>query len=586
MTQVVWVIWGKNKSKDYHFQHTASALIEAGVVSWLEVTVDSVSIWSAFIEVARTGWATFKVPFFSSEVETIVTWINQKIFIEIWQTNIDDGDLNNSVDWTWIGTITVAASFPSGNYIPLASSDWSWVITDLRVFIEYKKALQNLDWITGDVNTSWDIIGAFLYWDWSNITGLQAEVSSTSNNYMLWATWTVWLWYSLVDYEQLWVWTSNDVWTIAQPEAAQSFYAQNVDIVTLPLMIRKFSSPSDNILLEIQTDNAGVPSGTVVTNWTSNNVAWTGLTTSFVETTFTFASVPVLTEATLYHIVVKRSGADDAVNYYWVESNWSSNQIGTASLNTGTWANATDDLYFKMPTGYKLVTLWGTDSLVCQLAWTEWQIRKFNRDYDNNQSGLVKDSYYWFHTTTGVLTLWIWVLRALSETEINITIIKKTSVTDLWLVEMCTDSEASNWTDEERFINSKQAKDNYKVNVVSWDILLASLPTTEFETSTTYVKAKEIQLDRWWIYDIEFQMNGQWWLLGYARIYVNWIAVWIERSNLSASYITYNEDITVADWDLVQLYLKADSGGQCRCTAMEVSYKLILDSMTYTINDD
>lgn len=37
----------------------------------------------------------------------------------------------------------------------------------------------------------------------------------------------------------------------------------------------------------------------------------------------------------------------------------------------------------------------------------------------------------------------------------------KASVTNEWLVEMCTDAEATTWTDEERYINSKQAKDNY-----------------------------------------------------------------------------------------------------------------------------
>jgi len=31
-------------------------------------------------------------------------------------------------------------------------------------------------------------------------------------------------------------------------------------------MIKTISSPSDDIFIEIQTDNAGVPSGTIVTN--------------------------------------------------------------------------------------------------------------------------------------------------------------------------------------------------------------------------------------------------------------------------------------------------------------------------------
>jgi len=35
------------------------------------------------------------------------------------------------------------------------------------------------------------------------------------------------------------------------------------------------------------------------------------------------------------------------------------------------------------------------------------------------------------------------------------------STTQKWLVEMCTNTEATTWTDESRYINAKQAKDNY-----------------------------------------------------------------------------------------------------------------------------
>lgn len=590
MTQVVWVIWGKNKSKDYHFQHTASALIESGVVSWLEVTVNSVSIWSAFIEVVRTAWATFKVPFFSSEVETIVTWINKKIFIEIPQINIDDGDLNNSVDWTWIGTITVADNFPSWNYIPLAESNWAGVITDSRVFIKLDPTVfNNTDFtaLSGDITTTWNITANQLFWDWSNLTWLSAEVSSTSLNYMLWATWTVWKAYSLWDYEQLTWWTDNIFWETTQTQVAQSFYAQDIDLTAwLQLNIKTVSSPSDNVFIEIQWDSAGVPDWVVVANWTSNNINYTTLSWAYQETTFTFASNPTLVTETLYHIVVKRSGATDWVNYYAIESAGASNQIGTASINTGTWANATDDLYFKMQVWYKLMTLWGTDNLVCQLAWTEWQIRKFNRDYDNNQSGLVKDSYYWFHATTGVLTLWIWALRALSESEINLTFIKKTSVTDLWLVEMCTDSEASNWTDEERFINSKQVKDNYWVSVVSWDITLASLTDTDSTSSTTFIKVKEILLEKWWIYNVSFTLKRTTSSTAHWRIYVNWIAVWTDQSTSNNSYVTFTQDITVNDWDLMQLYLYHGSASySAQSNNMTLKFDIIPNLLWYTIND-
>ena len=283
---------------------------------------------------------------------TLTAWNDKKIFIEITQANINDPDLNINSDWTWIWSIKIADAYPSWNYIKLWETNWSWLLaTTVLENIWFNPTVFNntdLTWLTWNITTTWNITANTFFWDWSNLTWLSAEVSSTSLNYMLWWTWTVWKGYSLVDYEQIWVGTSNDVWSIAQPEVAQSFYAQDIDITTLKLMIKKISSPSDNILLEIQTDNAWVPSWTIVTNWTSNNVAWTWLTTSFVETTFTFASVPTLTAETLYHIVVKRSWADDAVNYYAAESNWSSAVLWTMSKDTWSWANATDDLYFQL----------------------------------------------------------------------------------------------------------------------------------------------------------------------------------------------------------------------------------------------
>lgn len=415
MVQIVWCLWGKNKTRDYQFQESISAIIEEWVISWLEVTVNSVAVWGAFIEVVRTWWETFKIPFYSTEVEVIATWINKKIYIEIWQDNIDDWDLNNALDWTWIWSIVVWDTFPAWNYIPLAESNWSWVITDLRVFIDIKKAILNLDWIVWDIRTTGDLYATVLYWDWSNLTWLQAEVTSPSLNIMMWANWvTPWIAYSRVNYEQL-VWTTaNNIWSVAQPQIAQSFYWQ-VAISTISLMVATISSPSDNLFIEIQWNNAWIPDWVAI--WTSNLINYTALSWVLTEKDFTFASPVTVTEWVIYHIVLKRSWATDAVNYYSVWSAWSSVQIGTMSKNTWSWANASDDIYFKLPL-YKLATIWGTNFIwILQTAKNIWEIWKFNTYYDNNQTWLIEWSYYWFNATTWIIQLW-GSFKAISTTEL------------------------------------------------------------------------------------------------------------------------------------------------------------------------
>lgn len=64
----------------------------------------------------------------------VTTTGTTKIYVLINQANLDNGSLNPA-DGTTIGAITSGASYPAGNYIPLATVTGG-VITDDRVFIE------------------------------------------------------------------------------------------------------------------------------------------------------------------------------------------------------------------------------------------------------------------------------------------------------------------------------------------------------------------------------------------------------------------------------------------------------------------
>lgn len=399
-------------------------MISSWVVEWFDISWSGASAeiepWKGFIECTRTnGEKVFA--FFESTANVPVDMTGtKKVYIVVDQSKLDDGS-ENAENGTGIASITTDPSaYPPANYIPLYDivSD---AVTDDRSYIGLKSALLNKTDLTSLINnivTTWNVTANAFFGDGSNLTWLSAEVQSTSLNLMLGWTGIKWNAYSQVAYDQTTWGTSNDIWSTAQPMVSQSFFAQSVDFSDIILSVKTVSSPSDNIYIEIQTDNAGVPSGTVVTNGTSNNVPYTSLTGSFADITFTFASVPELTEGTKYHAVVKRTGATDAVNYYAVESAWSDVQIGTMSKNTWSWANATDDLYFIMPTWYELATLWWDNFVgICQLLWSAWEIVKFNTLYDANQTWLTRWSYYWYNITTWTIESW-WNFKAISETEL------------------------------------------------------------------------------------------------------------------------------------------------------------------------
>ena len=140
---------------------------------------------------------------------------------------------------------------------------------------------------------------------------------------------------------------------------AQSFtitdaFATTISLSNISIMIGKFGAPAGNVYMEIQTDAAGVPSGTVITNGTSGNfVANTGTDAKFKVQTFTFATPPTLTSGTQYWFVIKRSVANDAANYVRVKRTIGTNIIAggysTYTASSTTWAAAsTDDLFYDM----------------------------------------------------------------------------------------------------------------------------------------------------------------------------------------------------------------------------------------------
>ena len=87
-------------------------------------------------------------------------------------------------------------------------------------------------------------------------------------------------------------------------------------------------------------------------------------------------------------------------------------------------------------------------------------------------------------------------------------------------------------------------------------------------TTTSYVKKKEIQIDKNAVslrvkFDLFDTSSG----LAYGKIYLNGVATGTERSNNSQVYVTYSQDFTGPFFpgDLFQLYLKDDGGPEAHC---------------------
>ncbi len=98
--------------------------------------------------------------------------------------------------------------------------------------------------------------------------------------------------------------------------------------------------PADNLSCVVETDLAGVPSTTAVTNGTSGNIASTTLQVRPRYVVFTFNPPMLLLEAVQYHATLRRSSAVSASNYYTVgEDNTGVYGYGRLSLyNPTTWS--------------------------------------------------------------------------------------------------------------------------------------------------------------------------------------------------------------------------------------------------------
>lgn len=206
---------------------------------------------------------------------------------------------------------------------------------------------------------------------------------------------------------------------------------------TIKQILRKVGSPTGNLTIEIQGDSAGSPDGTPITNGTSNTLAMSGLTTDYVEKTFTFSSAFTLVADTTYWIVLKRSDAVNGSNYAQVLgiSNDFASFVGKR-WNASAWSS--DKLMYVeiVAATVSSLTVWKSDANVIGLHWYDGfaitTAASAGDDIDVQTNGVVSgfsslqlNKKYYVQDTVGTIGLTVGTFEmgvgeAISDTELLI----------------------------------------------------------------------------------------------------------------------------------------------------------------------
>lgn len=135
------------------------------------------------------------------------------------------------------------------------------------------------------------------------------------------------------------------------------------------------------------------------------------------------------------------------------------------------------------------------------------------------------------------------------------------------------------------------------LSIGSTDVVLATASDTlkysaDTERSTdndAYTLVKQITVRVGGTVRVTFDAKTASGSTGHARIYVNGTAVGTERTPNSGTYVSYSEDITVAPFDLVQLYYQepsGDAGALIYVRNFRIKYDLSATSTSGVVNTD
>ena len=199
--------------------------------------------------------------------------------------------------------------------------------------------------------------------------------------------------------------------------------SQVPSFTTLCFRGREVATSVLNLQMTIETDAAGEPSGTAVTNGTAASLSTGGWTTSFGTRTATFPGVPTMVAGTDYWLVWEVD-ATDAVNYIELSTNadFDDNYLTftrlTYSLDTATWGSSVTNAtpYFwtlSTPKALGMVVVptdanfggrtWGFVGFAQSTVAADASVNVSTKIYDG-LTGLTPGSSYFISTTAGEVT--------------------------------------------------------------------------------------------------------------------------------------------------------------------------------------
>jgi len=236
-------------------------------------------------------------------------WIHQQYISGAW-ASFATGSVVNA-DTTTAGKVEL----PTQAEID-ARTDTGWSGANLAVIPSQLKLADSTRWIAGEAITAND----FIYKE--ELQDYRIAVSEVTQSQTL-------------KYAPLAIWDVT-----ARTARSMKIIGNGVSSTTIKLGLKKTGAPVDNVTVRIETDTAWNPSWTLANANATGTVAGSGLTTTMIETTCTFAGAFTLTSGTVYHIVVWRSWGIDASNYYSIASYTTSARWFSTNLNGWTWGTA------------------------------------------------------------------------------------------------------------------------------------------------------------------------------------------------------------------------------------------------------
>lgn len=339
-------------------------------LSWTSGDV-TITAWSAIIVATRATSTPITnkkiaVRYQLSDTKTL-TGTGTKIYIELDQTLIDDPtlieDTYPSIDYAQgknIWTMVRGTERPTTNpHIKLWEYDWAW--NDLREYpeIDGRKIDNNVVKLTGDQT----VAGVKTFSSSPIVPTPTTNYQASTKKYVDDEISEAWDQYKLTNSdfmtgEDLVEWDSiflEESITFADANQEQNIWdvAGNTRVSTrviwswiawnsLKLSLAKVVSPSVDLWIRIETDNAGEPSWTLVDANATATVTAASLTTSLADTTITLTDTITIAKGTVVHIVLFQwtygSETVNGTNHYKIGYDVKNSSIKTRKLwNWSSW---------------------------------------------------------------------------------------------------------------------------------------------------------------------------------------------------------------------------------------------------------